>query len=532
MEKASQGKETQAGKVFLIGAGPGDPKLITVKGLEALKRADVVVYDRLASPRLLQYARPEAEKIFVGKLPDKHMMKQEDINRLLVDLGLQGKLVARLKGGDPSVFGRVGEEAELLAECGVPFEIVPGITSSIAVPAYAGIPVTHRDFTSSFSIVTGHEYPNKTYNKINWPNLAQASGTLIFLMGVANLENICHELITGGKSPQTPVALIRWGTWMEQETLTGTLETIVEQVKKAEFRSPAVIIVGEVVRLREKIAWFEKRPMFGRRVLVTRSRSQSSDLTDAIERLGGEAVELPVIRIQPTSEPAASAAFNEALDRLPEYDWIVFTSANGVEHMLQRMRERKLDIRRMARAKIAAVGPKTEDTLAKYGLITEVLPSQGEFRAEQLPEALADFVKPGETVFLPRGNLADTELPKRLREMGLKTVEAVAYENVPETCGGEEGLEMLLEGGVDTVTFTSSSTVVNLIELLKRQGIEEPAVLLNRLNIACIGPVTAKAAEDAGLRITAVSERATISSLVDTLLLPEMTVRLPRKGEK
>ncbi len=261
------------------------------------------------------------------------MMKQDDINRLLVDLALQGKCVARLKGGDPSVFGRVGEEAEELAENGIPFEIVPGITSAIAVPAYAGIPVTHRDFTSSFfSIVTGHEYPNKTYSKVNWRNLAGASGTLIFfLMGVANIEQIASELIHWGKAPGTPVALIRWGTWMEQETLTGVLSTIAAQVKEVNFQSPAVIIVGDVVKLREKLAWVEKQPLFGKRILVTRARSQASELVELIENNGGEAVEFPVIRVQAPCSREALGKFDEALASLHVFDWAVFTSANGVE---------------------------------------------------------------------------------------------------------------------------------------------------------------------------------------------------------
>ena len=291
------------GRVYLVGAGPGDPKLISVRGMEAIQKADVIVYDRLANPRLLKHRRPEAELIFVGKLPDKHILKQEEINQLLVDLALQGKVVTRLKGGDPSVFGRVGEEAELLADNDVIFDIIPGITSSIAVPAYAGIPVTHRDFTSSFAIITGHEYPNKTYSSLDWEHLAKAIGTMVFLMGVANLEQICRELIRCGKPPEMPVALVRWGTWADQLTITGTLADITEKVKEANFKSPAVIIMGEVVKLREKLAWIEKKPLFGRRVLVTRARSQASELVDLIDDMGGEAVEFPVIRLQPPSRP-------------------------------------------------------------------------------------------------------------------------------------------------------------------------------------------------------------------------------------
>ncbi|WP_426455135.1 uroporphyrinogen-III C-methyltransferase [Paenibacillus sp. S-38] len=503
------------GVVYLVGAGPGDPKLITVRGLEAIQRADVVVYDRLASPRLLKHMKPEAEKIFVGKLPDKHMLKQEEINQLLVDLALQGKTVTRLKGGDPSVFGRVGEEAELLAENEILFEIVPGITSSIAVPAYAGIPVTHRDFTSSFSIVTGHEYKNKTYNTVNWPNLAQASGTLIFLMGVANLEHICTQLMQGGKSADTPVALIRWGTWMEQETLTGTLTDIVEKVRAAGFQSPAVTIVGEVVRLREKLAWFEKKPLFGRRILVTRARSQSSELSAQIDELGGEAVEFPVIRTQPSSKPEAQAARDEALRSLGGFDWIFFTSVNGVESFFQRLRELKVDIRSMGSARIAAVGPKTAAALEERGLVALTVPA--EFQGSALLEALEGELKPGQQVLLPTADIAREELPEGLRAKGLQVRKIDIYETVLETEGGAEVLELLRQKAIHIVTFTSSSTVTNLIRALQEVGESEPLGLLRGCKIACIGPMTAQTAEEAGLQVDHIAKEATVASLVASL---------------
>ncbi|WP_281889096.1 uroporphyrinogen-III C-methyltransferase [Paenibacillus sp. YYML68] len=504
------------GVVYLVGAGPGDPKLITLRGLEAIQRADVVVYDRLASPRLLKHMKPGAEKIFVGKLPDKHMMKQEEINQLLVDLALQGKTVTRLKGGDPSVFGRVGEEAELLAENDIAFEIVPGITSSIAVPAYAGIPVTHRDFTSSFSIVTGHEYKNKTYSNVNWTNLAQASGTLIFLMGVANLETICESLIDGGKSPDTPVALIRWGTWMEQETLTGTLTDIVQKVREAGFQSPAVTIVGKVVQLREKLAWFEKKKLFGRRILVTRARSQASDLVNQIDELGGEAVEFPVIRTQPPTPVEAQQKRDEALRRLDTFDWIVFTSVNGVDAFFDRMKELRLDIRLMGKARLVAVGPKTAEALERRGLLVDVIPPV--FQGDALLETIAPELEAGQRVLLATADIARTDMPVKLRELGLDVTKIDIYENVLDTEGGEHVVELLQQGAIHTVTFTSSSTVTNLILALEKLGVEKPLELLAPCRIACIGPMTVKTAEKAGLQVHHLAKEATVDALVRSLI--------------
>lgn len=506
---------SKAGVVYLVGAGPGDPKLITIRGLEAIQRADVVVYDRLASPILLKHMKPGAEKIFVGKLPNKHMMKQEEINQLLVDLALQGKTVTRLKGGDPSVFGRVGEEAEALVKYGIPFEMVPGITSAIAVPAYAGIPVTHRDFTSSFSIVTGHEYKNKTYSAVNWKNLAQASGTLIFLMGVANLETICRELLQGGKSPDTLVAVIRWGTWMEQQTLAGSLKDISEKVKAAGLTSPAVTIVGEVVKLREKLAWFEKKPLFGRRILVTRARSQASDLTRQIEELGGEAVEFPVIRTQPPSRLQAQAERDAALQRLGDFDWVIWTSVNGVESFFQRLQELNIDIRTMAKARIAAVGPKTAEAIEHRGLVVERLPSA--YQGDVLIESMADGLETGQKVLMATADIAKAYIPDRLRELGLEVTKIDVYETVLETEGVSDIVDLIKKKMIHIITFTSSSTVTNLLRALKESGEEDPLDLIGGCKIACIGPMTAQTAAEAGLQVDFLAKEATVSSLVESL---------------
>lgn len=505
----------QAGTVYLIGAGPGDPGLITVKGAECIAKADAVVYDRLANPRLLRRMKPDAEKIYVGKLPDRHTLRQEEINQLLVDLALAGKTVARLKGGDPSIFGRVGEEAELLAANGVPFEIVPGITSAIAVPAYAGIPVTHRDYTSSLAIITGHEDPAKTESSHDWSKLATATGTSIFLMGVGNLAYIRDQLIAHGRGPETPVALIRWGTRVEQETLTGTLATIVDQVREANFQSPAIIIVGEVVRLRETLAWYERKPLFGRRVLVTRARSQASDLASRIDELGGEAVEFPVIRLRQPESPEALEALDQALRRLGDFDWVLFTSPNGVSFFFERLRQLKIDIRSMHKARVAAVGPKTAGLLAEHGIVSERLPAR--FQGEGLLEAILPELRPGQQALLPRADIARDYLPVKLTELGLHVTEVDVYESVLDDDLSEEVMELLQNGGVHVITFTSSSTVTNLLEVLRKSGVEDPAALLNRTAMVCIGPLTAETAEKNGLKLQAVSQEATIESLIAAL---------------
>ncbi|MFF2092040.1 uroporphyrinogen-III C-methyltransferase [Paenibacillus sp. NPDC058174] len=514
-EEKTLAGERDKGIVYLVGAGPGDPKLITVRGLECLKRSDVVVYDRLASPRLLRHLKPGAEKIYVGKLPDRHTMKQEEINQLLVDLALQGKNVTRLKGGDPTIFGRVGEEAELLRANGVEFEIVPGITSAIAVPAYAGIPVTHRDLASSLSIVTGHESPDKLDKSIHWDKVTNATGTLIFLMGVAKIGYIAEQLIRHGKRADTPVALIRWGTRVEQRTIVGTLESIERIVKEANFQPPAVIVVGDVVLQREKLQWYERKPLFGVRVLVTRARSQASELADLIEELGGEPCEYPVIDIREPSEPAKVQALRDAFEQAERYDWICFTSVNGVDYFFRWLRRFGIDIRRFNKARIAAVGPKTAEALADRGLAVEELPAK--FQAEGLLEQLEDKLAPGQIALLPRGDLAREVLPRELEARGLQTVQADVYETALADTQDDQALEWIRERQIHVVAFTSSSTVANLLEILRRNGIDDPVAALNGVDIASIGPLTTQTAEAAGLQVTIEPQEATIASLIEAL---------------
>jgi len=505
------------GKVYLVGAGPGHPKLITVKGLEALQRCDCIVYDRLAGPHLLARAKPGTEMIYVGKRTDRHTMKQEDINQLLVDLALQGKTVVRLKGGDPTVFGRVGEEAQRLRDSDIPYEIIPGITSAIAVPAYAGIPVTHRDLASSFSVITGHESPDKLDEAIHWDQVTNATGTLVFLMGVSKIGYIAEQLMANGRPSQTPIALIRWGTRAEQETLVGTLADIAEQVERANFKPPAVIIVGEVVRQREQLAWMESKPLFGLRVLVTRARTQAGELADRIEELGGEPYEYAVIETRMTNSEESGEQVLKALRLAENYDWVMLTSVNGVDYFFRWLERSGTDIRRFHRARFAAVGPKTAEALAARGIRADVLPDV--YTAEGLLDALAaeDGIKPGQIALLPRGDLARDLLPEELERRGATAVAIDVYETVQTGAQDPYLLELLDDSRIHVVTFTSSSTVRGLLDALRRLGAEDPVSLLNKTIIACIGPITAQTAEQCGLQVAVTAQASTIAGLVEAL---------------
>lgn len=496
------------GKVFLTGAGPGDPGLLTVKGQALLREADVVVHDRLAAPGLLKECRPEAELIYVGKGPGSYRVPQEEINSILVQKAREGKLVVRLKGGDPFVYGRGGEEAAALAEAGVPYEVVPGVTSAVAVPAYAGIPLTQRGYASSFAFVTGHEDPSKEGAGVAWPVLATGVDTLVVLMAFNNLDRVVERLIAGGRPPHTPVAVIASGTLPGQRVAVGTLADIVERVERSGLSNPAVAVVGEVVRLRERLAWFERRPLFGRRVLVTRTRDQASSLSQRIAALGGDPVELPLIEIVPVEDWAPVDA---AIGRLSSYQWLVFTSANGVEFFFRRLRELGLDVRSMAGIKIACVGDATAATLAERGLLAELVPT--DFRAEALLEPLTVLAQAGERLLLPRGDLAREDLPHGLRSRGLEVDEVVVYRTRPALGETGEIRRLLAAGELDAITFTSPSTVENFVANLGPGTVE----LLGRAVIACIGPVTANAARELGLPVRVVARQSTIGGLVEAL---------------
>jgi uroporphyrinogen III methyltransferase/synthase len=516
------------GRVYLVGAGPGDPGLITVAGLERLKEADVVVYDRLVAPALLNEARPEADLIFVGKVAGESH-DQQAINRLLIEKAREGKRVVRLKGGDPFVFGRGGEEAEALRAAGIAFEIVPGVTSAIAVPAYAGIPVTHRGLASTFAVITGHEDPEKPESSIDWGKLATAVDTLVFLMGTKTLAEIVEKLIANGRAPDTPVAVIRWGTTPEQRTVTGTLADIVGRARDAGLTPPAITVVGEVVRLREKLSWFaetgarlgEERPLFGKRVLITRTRRQASTLARLLAAEGAIPIELPAIEIEPAADPDAVATAIEGLGA-GRYAWAVFTSANAVELWFEHLRERGLDARAFGATKVAAIGPATAEALAERGIVADVVPE--EYVAEAVVEALREApMRLGDRILVPRAESARPELVEGLCSRGCQVDEVTLYRAaVPETAP-EEALSLLREGAIDIVTFTSSSTVRNLVAMLNGSLTPGPspdarergvADMLRGSLVACIGPITAKTAEELGLRVDVVASAYTVEGLV------------------
>ncbi len=496
------------GYVYLVGAGPGDPKLITIKGSECIAKADVLVYDRLASRRLLSLARPDCELIYCGKSPDRHTLKQEEINQVLVDKGLEGKIVTRLKGGDPFVFGRGGEEAEALLDAGIQFEVVPGITSAIAVPAYAGIPVTHRDITTSFAVITGHEDPTKNETTIHWDHLAQSHGTLVFLMGMANLPMISKKLMENGKKPKTPVAIIQWGTRPEQRTLVGQLDTIAAEVQKQKFSNPSIIIVGDVVSMRKKLQWFEKKPLFGKRIIVTRARHQASELSQAIEVLGGEAWEFPTIEIAPASD---KSYLIKAINQLKEFQWLIFTSVNGVEGFFAELKNQKRDVRDLVGLEIVAIGPATKAALEQRGLRTAFVPD--EFRAEKIVEGLTGRVVAGQKVLLARAEEARDILPVSLKAMGVEVWDVPVYKTVIGGANREELQTMLREKEIQIVTFTSSSTVRNFVTLL-----DGDISLLEGVLLYSIGPITSATAQELGLTIFKEAAQYTISGLVETLL--------------
>ncbi|MDP9238819.1 MAG: uroporphyrinogen-III C-methyltransferase [Chloroflexota bacterium] len=496
--------------VSLVGAGPGDPQLITVGGAARIAEADCIVYDRLANPALLAHARADAELIYAGKLPDRHTLTQDEINALLVEKGRAGLRVVRLKGGDPFVFGRGGEEAEALIAAGVPFEVLPGVTSAIAAPAYAGIPVTHRALASSFAVVTGHEDPAKDASSIDWPHLATGVDTLIFLMGAARLDEIAHQLMRLGRAGDTPVAVIEWGTLPRQRTVSGTLNTIAAAVRDANIEPPAVTVVGQVAALREELRWFDTRPLFGKRVLVTRTREQASELSRLLAAQGAEPVELATIEIVPSYDERELA---DAIDGMhtSAYGWVVFTSANAVRLFVGHLRQAGLDTRAFGRAQLAAIGPGTADALAAHGLRADLVPER--YVAESLLDALGSRVMRGQRVLLPRAHGARELLVDGLSAMGAQVQELKLYRAEVPQRRDDDPLRRLRAGEVDIVTFASSSSVRNLIAML--DGDLSP---LKKAAIAAIGPVTAQAVRDAGLNVAVTADQYTVEGLVYRLV--------------
>ncbi len=498
------------GTVYLVGAGPGDPGLITVKGLDCIKKADVVVYDYLAAPALLAHADPDAELIYVGKKGGDHTLPQEGINDLIVEKAGAGMSVARLKGGDPFIFGRGGEEAEVLVEAGIPFEIVPGVTAAIGASAYAGIPLTHRDHTTEVAFITGHEDPTKAASTINWQALATGIGTLVFFMGVKNLPSIAENLMAHGRPADTPVGVIRWGTTSQQRTVTATLGTIVETVREAGIKAPAIVIVGSVVGLRDTLKWFERRPLLGKRIVVTRAREQASDLVRRLAEAGAECIQCPTIKVAP---PADRAPLDQAIQNLDSYAWIIFTSVNGVDFFFDRLFEKGLDVRALGHFKTAAIGPATAERLRSFGLNSDIIPKT--YRAESVVEAFAPLAIKGVNILLPRAMEARSVLPEELTRMGAIVNEVTAYETHRVENGGPALIEGLEAGSIDMVTFTSSSTVKNFHRLLPEDRLQ---VLMEKVTVASIGPITSQTAKELGFRVDIEAEAFTIKGLVEKIL--------------
>ncbi len=500
----------EKGKVYLVGAGPGDPGLLTVKGKECLEQADVVLYDYLANPTLLLYAPPTAERLYVGRRGRGHYQDQADINRLLIERARVGQVVVRLKGGDPFVFGRGGEEAEAVAAAGIEFEIVPGVTSAVAAPAYAGIPVTHRTMASTVTIVTGHEDPAKPAPFLDWPKLAGTSGTLVFMMGMKNLPAIVDRLRTEGRAPETPVALIRWGTKSDQRTIIGTLESIVKKAEAAQLEPPTVIVVGEVVGLREQLNWFETKPLFGKRVVLTRAQEQARELSQLLTAYGAEPVELPTIQIVP---PASWQGIDQAIARLHDYQWIIFTSVNGVTPFMERLRVAGKDARAFGAIQVCAIGPRTAHEVERYGIRPDVVPA--EYQAEGVIASLAERGIRGSRVLIPRAEVARELLPEQLRELGATVDVVTVYRTIAPTKDAAAFTQQLGAGRVAVVTFTSSSTVRNFVELLGGREIAQKSVA--QTVIACIGPITARTAEECGLTVGILPTENTIPALADAI---------------
>ena len=498
-------KNAGAGKVFLVGAGPGDLGLVTLRAKECIEQADVIIYDHLANPEMLGWSREDAEIIYAGKKGGKHALSQENINALLIEKARAGKQVVRLKGGDPFVFGRGAEEAKAIVDAGFEFEMVPGVTSAIAGPAYAGIPLTHRAQNSHVTFFTGHEDPSKEQSAIDFAALTKLGGTQVMLMGVERIDSIAQEMMAKGARPDLPVALVRWATTGRQETLIGTLANIAQLVAERKFAPPAVAVFGDVVALREDLNWYENQPLSGKRIVVTRTRKQAGDLSHKLRRLGADVLELPTIRIEP---PTDLREFAELVRDAHGYDWIIFTSPNGVEAFFEMFFKLYDDAREIGAPKIAAIGPATAQRVRDFHLHVDLQPE--EFVAEEI---VREFQKQGAVenlrILVARAEKARDVLPKQLSALGAIVDEGFAYRTVPETRDRTEARRRFLDEGADLITFTSSSTVENFLAL----GLPWP----KGMRIASIGPITSKTARDHGLTVNIEAPRHDIEGLVEAI---------------
>ena len=497
-------------KVYIVGAGPGDIGLLTVKGLKCLQKAEVVVYDFHLNAQVLNYIDHDAELIYAGKRGGQHTMTQDEINATLVQKAKEGKTICRLKGGDPFVFGRGGEEAEVLSKEGIEFEIVPGISSAVAAPAYAGIPLTHRAYSSSLAIVPGYEDVTKKESSIDWSRLATGVGTIVFLMAVKNITRVCQKLVENGRAPDTPVAVIRWGTRADQTTLTGDLSSIPDIIRENEIKPPAVMVVGDVVRLRDTLKWYEERPLFGQRVLVTREHSLGFE---PLAELGAEIIEFHTVKIVP---PESWDELDRAIESIRSYDWLLLTSGNGVHYFFRRLFEKGTDIRELKGIKICAIGSKTASMINKFGIHVDLVPEK--FRAEGLIQSFeAHYGKTGlknVRFLLPRAEKAREVFPDRIRELGGAIDVPAAYRAVKPEIHGRRLKRFFKEGKITIATFTSAATFNNFMEMMG----EDAGALLQDVAISVIGPVTAQAIEKAGLKVSIMPEEATIEAMVNEII--------------
>ncbi len=500
----------KTGKVYLIGAGPGNPKLITLRGKEILETCDAVVYDSLVPVELLSHAE-KARKLHVGKRGGrKSSTRQTHINRLLQRLAREGKKVARLKGGDPYIFGRGGEEALFLAQRKIPFEVVPGVTAATGAAAYAGIPLTHRDWASQVTFVTGHEDPRKETSALSWGNLARSGGTLVFYMGVMRLREIVRRLLDNGLVKNTPVAVIQWATTPLQNIVTGTLDDIVKKAGSASIASPALTIVGPAVKLGRKLDWFSKQPLRGKTVMITRAKSQAGFLKRELEELGASVCEFPTIEILP---PENYSQVDSAISELSRYDWVVFTSTNGVEKFMERIQTLGKDMRVFGGIKIAAIGPATASRLHDYHLRADLVPS--EYVSEALADALVrEGSLHGKKILLVRADIARDYLIKELSRRGASVENLVCYRTRPESGNGRNLARRFQKSEIDFVTFTSSSTAKNFVSVI---GSKMLSKIKRKTRWVSIGPITSKTAQAFGLKIHRQAKNYTIRGLVDAV---------------
>lgn len=507
----------KSGKAYLVGAGPGDPGLITVKGEQLLRQADLVVYDHLVDSQLLSICRSDAKMIYAGKQANKHTKTQREINALLIKAARSKKIVIRLKGGDPFLFGRGGEEALALRKAGIDYEVIPGVTSAIAVAAYAGIPVTHRERSSSIAVVTGHEDPGKKNSSIKWEQLATACDTLVFLMGVGSLPGIVKQLIRHGRKASTACAVIEWGTTARQRVVTGNLKSIVSEVRKNKIKPPAIIVVGSVVSLRSRLKWFENKPLFGKHILVTRASDKAASLSNHLRSLGAEVNELPAIELGPV---ARNGEFMQVVKEIPSADWVFFTSPEGVGHFIRMLKPYKKDIRILSGCHIAAIGPKTAMAIEQLGVHVDFIPKL--FSQEGILDSLPKRVMEGKKVFILSAKDARDVLEKGLQKRGMRVKKTAVYQTlVPKTF--LKSIKTLFDRPFDYVTVTSASCVEHLYQGLKTTG---QVRRFPKLNFASIGPITSAAVRKRGGHVAIEAASSTIEGLVDSMK------NLPDKAKK